>query len=96
MHLTIDYVHEQLFQDRHYVHVRAMIFRLRALCHRLQQFGFENFINEYEPRELVMASALLQQVQHDALLKEAHRRGDDKLKAWIERHIPWYFQKATA
>ena len=96
MRMTVNYVHEQLFQDRPYVHVRCLIFRLRALCHRLQQFGFENFINEYTPRELVMAAALLQQVQHDALLKEAHKRGDGTLKAWIEKHIPWHFQKATA
>lgn len=96
MHLNVNYVHEQLFQDRAYVHVRCLIYRLRALCHRLQQFGFENFINEYTPRELVMASALLQQVQHDALLKEAHKRGDDTLKSWIERHAPWLFPKAAA
>lgn len=95
MRMTVNYVHEQLFQDRHYVHVRCLIYRLRALCHRLQQFGFENFINEYEPRELVMASALLQQVQHDALLKEAHRLGDDTLKSWIAERIPWHFQKAS-
>lgn len=96
MHMTVNYVHQELFSDVHFVHVKCLIFRLRALCHRLQQFGFESFINEYTPRELVMASSLLQQVQHDALLKEAHRRGDDALKAWIEKHIPWYFPKATA
>lgn len=93
MHMTVDYVHEQLFQDRQYVHVRCLIYRLRALAHRFQQFGFEGFINEYEPRELVMASALFQQAQHDALLKEAHARGDAPLKSWIERHAP---QEATA
>lgn len=95
MHLTVNYVHQQLFQDRHYVHVRCLIYRLRALCHRIQQFGFESFINEYEPRELVMASALLQQGQHDALLVEAHARGDDALKAWLALHAPGLFQKAT-
>lgn len=91
MHLNVNYVHEQLFQDRNFVHVRCLIYRLRALCHRLQQFGFEAFINEYTPRELVMASALLQQGQHDALLKEAHARGDAKLKTWIEQHMPALF-----
>lgn len=96
MRMTVNYVHEQLFQDRAFVHVRCLIYRLRALCHRLQQFGFENFINEYTPRELVMASALLQQVQHDALLKEAHKRGDDTLKTWIEHHVPWLFPKKAA
>ena len=93
MRMTVNYVHQELFQDRHYVHVRCLIYRLRALCHRMQQFGFESFINEYEPRELVMASALLQQVQHDALLKEAHKRGDSALQLWVERQVPWLFKK---
>lgn len=95
MRMTVNDIHRELFQDKHYVHVRCLIFRLRALCHRIQQFGFEMFINEYEPRELVMASALLQQVQHDALMREAHKRGDDVLKAWIARHVPWLFPVAA-
>jgi len=87
MHMTVDYVHQQLFQDMHYVHVRCLIYRLRALGHRFQQFGFEPFINLYTPRELVMASALFQQDQHNRLLIEAHKLGDDKLKDWIASHM---------
>lgn len=96
MRMTVNFVHQELFSDLHFVKVRCLIFRLRALCHRLQQFGFENWVNQYEPRELVMMSALLNKYQHDRLLKEAHEQGDDHLKAWLEKQMPHLFRKQAA
>lgn len=89
--MTEEHVAVDLFSDMHVVHVKVLVFRLRCISHRLMCFGFEKFVNTYEPRELVMLSALMQGHQHNRLLIEAHALGDKALKQWIETMCPELF-----
>ena len=84
-----------LFQDIHPVHVKTLLFRLRCLSHRLMCFGFENYINNYEPRQLVLLASIMAQQQHDFLAREAHERGDEELQAWLEKAMPHLFKDAA-
>lgn len=77
-----------LFQDVHMVHLSCLFYRARCLAHRMLNFGFEPFINTYEPRELLVIAALLPQIAHDALVREAYERGDANVRAWIDTHVP--------
>ena len=77
-----------IFPDIHPVHVKILLFRLRALSHRMMCFGWEEFLNTYEPRERVLLATLVAQQQHDALIKDAYKNGDEKLRAWIENATP--------
>lgn len=92
MRLTVTEVGMELFKDIHIVHQKALIFRLRCFAHRLISFGFEKYINTYSPRELLMLAALLFQQQHDRVALEAHKRGDESLKSWIEKRLPYLFR----
>ncbi len=88
MRLEPEQVMSCIFPDIHPVHVKVLLFRLRALSHRLMCFGWEDYVNQYEPREKVLLATLMAQQQHDALIRDAHKLGDEKLKAWIENATP--------
>lgn len=94
MRLDPTYVMRHLFHDIHPVHVKVLLFRLRCLSHRLMCFGFENFINTYEPRQLILLATIVAQQQHDAILREAYKHADDKLKLWLEQHTPLFKEAA--
>lgn len=88
MRMTEQFVANGLFADMHFVHIKVLVFRLRALSHRMMCFGYEKFVNTYSPRELVMLAALMQNFQHNALIREAYARGDAALKSWLEANCP--------
>ena len=88
MRLDSTKVMSSIFPDIHPVHVKVLLFRLRALSHRLMCFGWEEYVNQYAPREKVLLATLMAQQQHDALIRDAHKLGDEKLKAWIENATP--------
>lgn len=99
MRLTVTDVGMGLFPEITIVHQKVLIFRLRCLAHRLISFGFEEYVNSYSPRELAMLAALMFGPQHDFLATEAHRLGDDTVKAWLEQRLPYLFhveQEASA
>lgn len=96
MRLNVTDVGMDLFKDIHIVHQKCLIFRLRALAHRMVSFGFEEYVNTYSPRELVMLAALMFQHQHDALAKEAFNRGDDDLKKYLVGRLPYLFEQEAA
>lgn len=96
MRLNVTDVGMDLFRDIHIVHQKCLIFRLRAVAHRMVSFGFENFINTYSPREIVMLAALMFEHQHNALVLEAHKRGDDALKAYLVGRLPYLFRSEAA
>lgn len=99
MRLNVTDVGIGLFPDIHLVHQKVLVFRLRCVAHRMISFGFENYVNHYSPRELCMLAALMFGPQHDILVREAHRQGDDTVKAWLEQAVPRLFhveQEVTA
>ena len=96
MRLNVTDVGMDLFKDIHIVHQKCLIFRLRVLAHRMICFGFEEYINQYTPRELVMLAALMFQQQHDSLAREAYKIGDDDLKKWLTARLPYLFQAEAA
>ncbi len=88
-----DIVVRSLFQDMHIVHVGCLIFRCQAQARRMLEFGFESYINLYDPREMLVLSTFLPPVQHWVLVREAHKRGQRKLKDWLEAQAPAVFPK---
>jgi hypothetical protein len=96
MRLTVAEVGMNLFRGVNIVHQKMMIFRMRCMAHRLICFGWEDFINEYTPRELMMLAALMFDQQHYALIREAYARGDDELRAWINGRFPGLMAEVAA
>lgn len=88
MRLNVTMVGQELFKDVHIVHQKVLIFRMRCLAHRLMCFGWEGYVNEYEPREQLMLAALLADRQHNAVVREAYKRGDPTLRTWIATTLP--------
>lgn len=84
-----------LFQDTHVVHVGCIIFRCQAQARRMLEFGFENYINLYDPREMLLLATFMPPMQHWALVREAYKRGQRPLKQWIEGKYPSVFAKAA-
>lgn len=72
-----------LYADMHVVHVACRLYVLRCLAHRLINFGFEPSVNDREPRDLIAMATIMPQEQHDALIREAYRRSDATLRAWV-------------
>lgn len=77
-----------LFGDTHFVHLSCLFFRMRCIAHRLVNFGFEEFVNELDSKELLVLACLMPNYQHDTLILEAYRKGDAAIQLWISEHAP--------
>ncbi len=75
-----------LFGDMNVVHIACLFFRIRCQAHRLLDFGFEPFINEYDAVELLALAALMPPYQCSVLVKEAYAKGDAAVRAWIKEN----------
>ena len=95
MRLTPNDAREGLFADMHLVHMACVFYRMRCLAHRPIEFGFERFVNDLTPRELVVLAVFMPPHQHDTLVAEAHRCGDAALQAWIVARCPEIVQEAA-
>ena len=95
MRLNVTQVGCELFKDVHIVHQKVLIFRMRCIAHRLMCFGWEGYVNEYEPREQLMLAALLADRQHNAMVREAFKRGDTALRTWITATLPEVVKEAA-
>lgn len=87
MRMLQEYV-PSLYADMHVVHLACRLYCLRCLSHRLINFGFEESVNDREPRDLLALAIIMPQEQHNVLVREAYARGDATLKAWIAERLP--------
>lgn len=76
-------VFRELFNDMHIVRAAIIGYRCQTIARRMIQFGFEEYVNQLPPRELVLLGCYITPLQQRALLREAYARGDDALKAWL-------------
>lgn len=76
-----------LFKDMNLVHIACLFFRIRCHAHRLCEFGFERFTNEFSAIELLALACLMPHFQHDRLIEEAYAKGDSEVRVWIETHF---------
>ncbi len=75
-----------LFGDMNVVHIACLFYRIRCQAHRMLDFGFEAFINEYDGVELLALAALMPPYQTVVLIKEAYAKGNAEVRAWIKEH----------
>ncbi len=75
-----------LFGDMNIVHVACLFYRIRCQAHRLLDFGFEPFINEYDSVELLALAALMPSYQCSVLVKEAYTKGNAEVRSWIKEN----------
>jgi len=66
----------RLFPDMHRIHRTILLFRLECVAHRLLKSGFENGVNSYCSRELVILAYMMPLQSRRPLLREALNRAE--------------------
>lgn len=84
---------QQEMHDIHIVHASCLFWRMRALAHRLLEFGYESAVNHLSVPESLVLATLLPPYMHDEIVRSAYAVADDRWKSFIAKHVPHLAQE---
>lgn len=72
--MAVPEIMDRLFPDWTPIKRHAFLYAARCFAHRLRQFGFEEQVNLYSPRELIVLASLMPEHAAANIVREALER----------------------